>query len=505
MYKLLLIFKYLRRKLAPLFAAMAVTLCTAMVIIVISVMGGFLDLMRHAAQRLTGQVTVSADLWGYPHYDKLLTGLNELPEVDAAAAIVRAYGLINLNSRVITVEVVGIDPASLDTVTGYRDTLYWTSQHILDDLDRSLPSLEEMTPRQRAFYESRRQFFTQTELRDAAMIFTLPHQQVDPSSDSEDPGGEIPGVRGETGVVMGIEVSPYSQRNQDGEYILRASVLDTELTLTVLPLTRRGTVMEPSVKRMTVVNEFKSGLYEIDANRVYVPFELLQQMLRMDPAEQADPETGEPTGKIEPARASEIMIRGKPGIDLATLGQAVTNHVNQFQAAHTDVPPLWVQTWKQRHATLLGAVEKEKLLLTFLFGLISIVAVAMIGVIFYMIVLEKTRDIGVLRAIGGSRGGVMAIFLGYGLAIGCIGAGLGSALAAGIVYRINEIQDLLTRYFNFTMWDPTVYYFDRVPSQLDPTEVTVIVIVAILSSVLGALIPAYLASRLNPIESLRYE
>ena len=99
----------------------------------------------------------------------------------------------------------------------------------------------------------------------------------------------------------------------------------------------------------------------------------------------------------------------------------------------------------------------------------------------------------------------MTIFLGYGLAIGCLGAGLGSALAAGIVYRINEIQDLLTRYFNFTMWDPTVYYFDRVPSQLDPTEVTVVVIVAILSSVLGSLIPAYLASRLNPIESLRYE
>ena len=61
----------------------------------------------------------------------------------------------------------------------------------------------------------------------------------------------------------------------------------------------------------------------------------------------------------------------------------------------------------------------------------------------------------------------MAIFLGYGLAIGCVGALLGLALAASVVYRINEIQDFLTEYFNFTMWDPSVYYFDQVPSQLD--------------------------------------
>ena len=491
MYKLLLIFKYLQRKLAPLFAAMAVTLCTAMVIIVISVMGGFLDLMRQAAQRLTGQVTVTADLWGYPHYDKLLDEINELPQVAAAAAIVRAYGLVNLNNRVMTVEVVGIDPTSLDAVTGYKDTLYWTSQHILDDLERAFPSSQQATPRQRAFYESRRNFFEKTQLKDAAMTFTSPTQKGDPSSGP--------------GVVLGIEVSPYSQRDKHGKYNLHTSSLDVQLTLTVLPLTRRGTAMEPSVRRVVVVNEFKSGLYEIDANRVYVPFKLLQKMLRMNQTQQADPETGQPTGHNEPARASEIMIRGKPGVDLTQLAHAVSEKVNQFQTQFIDLPPLWVQTWKDRHATLLGAVEKEKLLLTFLFGLISIVAVTMIGVIFYMIVLEKTRDIGVIRAVGGSRTGVMTIFLGYGLAIGCVGAGLGSALAAVVVYRINEIQDLLTKYFNFTMWDPTVYYFDRVPSQFDPWEVAVIVIVAILSSVIGSLMPAYLASRLDPIKSLRYE
>ncbi len=491
MYKLLLILKYLRRKLAPLFAASAVALCTAMVIIVISVMGGFLQMMRESAQRLTGQVTVSSDLWGFPHYEDLLDELKKVPQIDAATALIRAYGLINLYNNVITIEAVGIHPDSLNTVTGYRETLYWTSQHLLDDIEQSMPPAELRNQREQALYESRRQRFEQIDLRDLGMTFTPPVTR--------------PNQQPQPGIVLGIEVNPYNRRGHDGQYDIATSSINSELTLTLIPMTQRGTVMEPSVRRMVVANEFKSGLYEIDANRVYAPFDLVQQMLRMDEATQVNPETGEPTGQMEPARTSEIMLRGKPGVPLDELRQAVSDTVDAFTAARPGLPYLRVQTWRDRHATLLGAVEKEKMLLTFLFAVISVVAIAMIGVIFYMIVLEKTRDIGVLRAVGASRGGVMSIFLGYGLAVGCIGAGVGLALAASVVYNINKIQDFLTQRFNFTMWDPTIYYFDKVPSQFDTTEVTVIVVVAILSSVLGALLPAYLAGRLNPVESLRYE
>ena len=447
--------------------------------------------MRDATQRLTGQITIAADMSGFANYDALLTELQELPQVEAATTIIRGYGLINLNNRVSTVEVVGIDSKGLDAVTGYRDTLYWTSQHLLDDLIRNLPPLSKC-PRDND-RNTNRLNNTRSALICVNSAWRSRYQQP--------PNGRpvLPGI------VLGIEVNPYNQRDSKGNTELSTSSLNAELTLTVLPVTRRGTLMEPAVRRMVVANEFKSGLYDVDANRVYVPFEVLQTMLKMDSAQMADPETGLPTGDMTAARAGEIMLRGKPTVELHQLHEVVSSAVNDFVTTHPTTGPLWVQTWQQRHATLLGAVEKEKFLLTILFGIISVVAVAMIGVIFYMIVLEKTRDIGILRAIGASSDGVMSIFLGYGLAIGCVGAFSGLAAAAAVVYHINEIQEFLTRHFHFTMWDPSVYYFDKVPSQLNPTEVTVIVIAAILSSVLGSVLPAYLAGRVDPVESLRYE
>ena len=107
--------------------------------------------------------------------------------------------------------------------------------------------------------------------------------------------------------------------------------------------------------------------------------------------------------------------------------------------------------------------------------------------------------------MGASRSGIASIFLGYGLTIGVVGSVIGLALAAGVVYNINEIQDWLTRQFGFTMWDPKIYFFDQIPARLDRTEVVTIMAMAILSGLLGSLIPAFLASRLNPVDALRYE
>jgi lipoprotein-releasing system permease protein len=164
-----------------------------------------------------------------------------------------------------------------------------------------------------------------------------------------------------------------------------------------------------------------------------------------------------------------------------------------------------VVTWLELQGTFISAVEHEKALVTFLFGLISIVAIFLIFCIFYMIVVEKTKDIGIIKSVGATNSGVAGIFLGYGLAIGVVGAGLGLLVAYLIVHNINQIHKWITDVTGTPIWDPQVYAFDTIPNTMNSHEVTIILSVAVISSVLGALVPALRAARMHPVESLRWE
>src|SRR5208337_3830334 len=101
---------------------------------------------------------------------------------------------------------------------------------------------------------------------------------------------------------------------------------------------------------------------------------------------------------------------------------------------------LKVETWDEHQQDILNAVEHEKSLLVVLFAIISIVAIFLIFCIFFMIVMEKTRDIGIVKSVGARGSSVAGIFLGYGLSIGLVGGGAGLLLAYLVVHNINEIH-----------------------------------------------------------------
>jgi len=552
MYKLTLILKYLRRKLGPMFAALAVMLCTAMVIIVISVMGGFLDLLQTSAKQLTGDVSVQArSMTGFAHYEELMAEVLALDEVEAATPVVSTFGMINLDGHTIGVNIMGIQPESFSKIVRYEDTLMWSGQDMMDTYaaegDRAKTAPEE--------YDLE------------TMSMTL------------EPAGYLKRAD-QPGVVIGVEVNPYQYRNTEGQYDFRNSATHQSAALTVLPLTERGAPAElgPSYTNAVVLNEFKSGLYEIDRSQVFVRFDVLQKLLGMEHSESPafDKETGEPIPdktSIKPARTSEIVVKGAQGYTLEQVHTAVQDTVLNFELIPANQYAIAVRTWEQRHAQFINAVKNEKGMVTFLFIIISIVAVVMVATTFYMTVLEKTRDIGVLRAVGASQGGIMGLFLGYGLAVGVVGALLGLALAVSVVWHLNEIQYWLANHLgisahyawcavggaligaivgsfvgfsrrkalkfaliagialfilglagawvslaqvedlsfklneaiSFKMWDPQTYFFDRIPDKVKFYDAFFIVLGAILSSVVGALIPAVLAARLDPVEALRYE
>ncbi len=281
--------------------------------------------------------------------------------------------------------------------------------------------------------------------------------------------------------------------------------------LTVLGIPPGGgsfTINNKAERPYWVVDTSRTKVYQYDAQTVYVPFDKVQQDLDMDAKDG------------EPARASEIDIRIKPAYDLNATREKIEQACNNAAFAGGSGRDTLVRsngayevmTWEASNKVWLHAIENEKVLVLFLFGLISIVAVFLIFCIFYMIVVEKTRDIGIIKSVGATSTGVAGIFLGYGLVIGIVGSATGLLLAYLIVHNINAIHTWLGHEHNWlgfkfamVIWDPQVYAFDTIPNRMDAMETSVIVAVAILSAVLGALIPAIRAARLNPVEALRWE
>jgi lipoprotein-releasing system permease protein len=302
------------------------------------------------------------------------------------------------------------------------------------------------------------------------------------------------------GMIVGVGVVGI-RKDKDGKTTGRNFLYEADVKLTVLGLKDEpGSIGadQRNVRNYWIVDDSRTKIWQYDERTVYVPFERLQEDLQMNAS---------PDG-TEPARVTDIQIGLKPGYDMYAVKpkvQAVVESVLSKYGIYLDLDRIRVQTWEEQQSKFLGAVEKEKVLVTGLFGIISIVAIFLIFCIFFMIVVEKTRDIGIIKSVGATSAGVAWIFLGYGVTIGVVGGGLGLLAGYLIVHNINELHTWLGTAMGIKIWDPETYAFDTIPNTMNPREVAIIVAISILASLLGALVPAIRAARMHPIEALRWE
>jgi lipoprotein-releasing system permease protein len=216
-----------------------------------------------------------------------------------------------------------------------------------------------------------------------------------------------------------------------------------------------------------------------------VPIRYLQNIRGM-----YDPSTGI-------ANVNAIQIRLKPGVDI--------NMVRDLLRAKFPQQVFRVSSWRDKEGALLAAVQMETAVLNVLLFLIIAVAGFGILAIFFMIVVEKTRDIGILKSLGATGRGIMGIFLSYGLSLGVVGASVGMGLGLLFVRYINEIADVLGRITGQPVFDPSIYYFQKIPTIVEWPTVAWIVAGAMAIAVLASILPARRAARLHPVEALRYE
>jgi len=125
--------------------------------------------------------------------------------------------------------------------------------------------------------------------------------------------------------------------------------------------------------------------------------------------------------------------------------------------------------------------------------------------IFYMIVRLKQKDIAIIKSCGAAGSSVAWIFVGFGACVGFIGSGIGVLLGYIITKDINTIEEWIRIIFGLKLWKSSVYYFTKIPNEVDWFWALVFVLLAIIAAAIGTLIPAIVAARTKPVEILRYE
>ncbi len=523
-YHSLLTRRYLTSKIMPLLASLAVMLCTGMVVVVWSVMGGFLSHLIGSGRALQGDAQIEVPGAGFPHYQELQRRFEALPEVQATApAIVTQALLVLPGSKRDLVILRGIEGESFSKISSFGNSLWWKplDEPFRKDINREDPRLD---PKARAMYTdiiANGKSLTTTDL--------LTNTRV-------------------PAAVLGIEVTGYNVRRVEGFYQPRylhgdmalgarsgQSNLDilplgNKVSLHVLPMDATGAPLGGETRRFDfpVANEFQTGVYEIDRKTVLLRLDALQRALRMEEAiaTTAAPPAGSvvkgPDGTEQfakpavvgktPARVTTLYVRAKADVGDAKavekfkelLEEVVTKFRQDFPDAERG-GRLQVNSWRDQNRTFIAAVEKELGLTLFLFGLISVVAIFLVLAIFWSMVAEKTKDIGILRAVGASRMGVAWVWVRYGLVIGVVGAIGGGIMSYLIVTNINEIHEWMGRALKLYIWDPKVYYFTEIPAKFKWLDAMTVLFCGIIASGVGAFIPAIRAARMDPVRALRFE
>ncbi|MCD6225422.1 MAG: FtsX-like permease family protein, partial [Deltaproteobacteria bacterium] len=230
----------------------------------------------------------------------------------------------------------------------------------------------------------------------------------------------------------------------------------------------------PVMKRFRVTGLFNSGMYEYDSSLAYIHLREAQKIMRMGDA------------------VSGIGIRVKDIYNAANVAKKI---VRNLDAKHPG-GSFWARDWMQMNHNLFSALKLEKKAMFIILSLIVLVAAFNISSTLIMMVMGKTKDIAILKAMGATDKSIKKIFVQHGMIIGSIGT------MSGII--LGTAGCLALKHYKFIELPGDVYYFTTLPVQLAGFDVFLIAAASMTLSFLSTLYPSKQASKQNPVEALRY-
>ena len=442
MYRLILITRYLLKRRITHFAIVAVALCVFTVVVVMTVMIGLVGGFKQKNHAFVGDCVVGTEsLVGFPYYEEFMTIVEHSGLVQGVSPIVKSYALYGTDGGdEDNVEIVGVDPVRHSQVTNFAQTLAFRGNQ--------------------------------------------PEKAFEPMYDPNLPG-----------CILGIE--RVSRRDARGQYVHYDAPFLASVTLMCFPLNAKGALVgagtnPTATKRFFYSDNLHTGIAAVDYGYVFVPLDQAQALCMSG----------------EEKRISALHIKFRPNVGLPEGCQRMAELWRRFRADKAEAPnssllgTVNVQSWKEYRRAVVAPMEQEQLMLSLMFTLVAITTVFIVFVVFYMVVNSKKKDIGVLKSVGASNTGVLSLFQGFAFGIGLIGSCVGILFGWLFLARINQIEQWLYEHFGIQLWDRTVYVIGAIPNHVDPTALAVIMSCAILSCLIGALVPSYLAVRLRPVETL---
>ena len=269
------------------------------------------------------------------------------------------------------------------------------------------------------------------------------------------------------GIILGKELSR------------RMGVGVGDIVSMVSPVSRVTPVgLIPRMKLFKVVGVFESGMYEYDANLSFILLKSAQKFFSMK--------------------------NGISGIEIRVANIEQAGNIASIIQKELGFPYL-VRDWMRMNRNLFSALKLEKIVMFIILILIIFVAAFNIVSTLFMLVMEKAKEIAILKSMGASCSSIIKIYSYQGLVIGLVGTFLGCAAGFIIVPNLNEIVGFIEVIFGIEAFPSDVYYLDRLPSKIQYMDSLLIIIFSVVICLAASLYPAWRASKIDLVDGLRYE